>query len=728
MAVSRPTFHEAWYRVANLCPRLLSSVQVYKQYFRGQMWYVLENPSNNKFSRVSEESYQFIALLDGNRTVEDVWRLCDERLGDLAPTQGEIIQLLGQLYCSNILYVGLALDAESLFNRYRMRVRRQIQGFLTNLLFVRIPLIDPNNFLDRWLSVFGRVFTLPGFLLWLAVLFTGLYFVIGNLGELIYQSSDVLAPDNLILLYVCMVVIKISHEFGHAFACKRFGRINGSGGEVHVMGVMFLVFVPLPYVDASSAWAFRRKRYRAIVGMSGVMVELFAAAVAAIIWANTSTGIIHIIAYNIIFIASISTLIFNGNPLLRFDAYYVLSDLIEIPNLGNRSRSHLYCLVKKFCWGLKNTRSPAHTIGESIWFTFYGLASTAYRIFICVRILLFLNNRLPEELFLLVPIFAGTAIITWVIFPIGRFIRYLATSSELSRDRTRAIGTTLGTLASIILFIGIIKMPDYCRVEGVVEPVDLSVIYMETDGFINGYLPSEKAIDPNGPPLIEAFNERLKAEQKALIAERTALQTKQRIAEMREIAVAQMLGEQILALEERIERIKYELASLKLHAPRRGVWVSPDIEKAGGMYLSRGERIGYVADLDDVLIRATAKQKLAAQLIEQARKEVEIRVKGCPSGLVKGQLEEIFPAGLEVLPSQALGYAVGGSMPTTPRDPYGIRAAELFFELRIRPDKDSSVRLLAGQRVIVRLQTRSKPLAVQWWLSLRQLFQRRFRI
>jgi putative peptide zinc metalloprotease protein len=692
------------------------------------MWYVLENPSNNKFSRVSEESYQFIALLDGNRTVEDVWRLCDERLGDLAPTQGEIIQLLGQLYCSNILYVGLALDAESLFNRYRMRVRRQIQGFLTNLLFVRIPLIDPNNFLDRWLSVFGRVFTLPGFLLWLAVLFTGLYFVIGNLGELIYQSSDVLAPDNLILLYVCMVVIKISHEFGHAFACKRFGRINGSGGEVHVMGVMFLVFVPLPYVDASSAWAFRRKRYRAIVGMSGVMVELFAAAVAAIIWANTSTGIIHIIAYNIIFIASISTLIFNGNPLLRFDAYYVLSDLIEIPNLGNRSRSHLYCLVKKFCWGLKNTRSPAHTIGESIWFTFYGLASTAYRIFICVRILLFLNNRLPEELFLLVPIFAGTAIITWVIFPIGRFIRYLATSSELSRDRTRAIGTTLGTLASIILFIGIIKMPDYCRVEGVVEPVDLSVIYMETDGFINGYLPSEKAIDPNGPPLIEAFNERLKAEQKALIAERTALQTKQRIAEMREIAVAQMLGEQILALEERIERIKYELASLKLHAPRRGVWVSPDIEKAGGMYLSRGERIGYVADLDDVLIRATAKQKLAAQLIEQARKEVEIRVKGCPSGLVKGQLEEIFPAGLEVLPSQALGYAVGGSMPTTPRDPYGIRAAELFFELRIRPDKDSSVRLLAGQRVIVRLQTRSKPLAVQWWLSLRQLFQRRFRI
>jgi len=206
MTSSRPTFHEAWYRVAKMRPRLLSSVQAYKQCFRGQMWYVLENPSNNKFSRISEEAYQFVALLDGNRTVEDVWRLCDEQLGELAPTQGEVIQLLGQMYCSNILYAGLAPDVESLFNRYRMRVKRQIQGFLTNLLFVRIPLIDPNHFLERWVSVFGRLYTLLGFLLWLTVLLTGLYFVIGNLGELVYQSSDVLAPDNLILLYLCSFV------------------------------------------------------------------------------------------------------------------------------------------------------------------------------------------------------------------------------------------------------------------------------------------------------------------------------------------------------------------------------------------------------------------------------------------------------------------------------------------------------------------------------------------
>jgi len=728
MAVERPTFHEAWYRVAQLRPRLLSSIQVYRQYFRGQMWYVLENPSNNKFSRISEEAYQFVALLDGHRTVADVWHLCNEQLGDMAPTQGEIIQMLGQLYSSNLLYAELAPDTESLLNRYRTRIKRQIQGFLANLLFVRIPLLDPDYFLDRWVAVLGKLFTLSSLALWLVVLATGLYFILGNIGELIHQSADVLAPENLILLYLSMVVIKVFHEFGHAFACKKFGRLNGSGGQIHTMGVMFLVFMPLPYVDASSAWAFRKKWHRAIVGLSGVMVELFAAAVAAIVWANTSTGTIHIIAYNIIFVASISTLVFNGNPLLRFDAYYVLSDLLEIPNLSHRSRSYIYYLVKRYCWGLKKAQNPAHTAGEGIWFVCYGIASTAYRVFICIRILLFLNNRLPEELFILVPLLASAAIVTWVFVPLGRFVRFLTTSRELARTRLRAVGSTLGALALMLICIGIIELPDYCRVEGIVEPADLSVIHMEADGFVTDYLPSENAVQPGGEPLIKAVNVELEAEKKTLLAELAALQRRRRIAETREIAAAQMIDEQIQALEEKITRVNQELSSLQLNTPKSGIWVSPDIERVKGRHLVRGEQIGYVANWDNVLIRATASQKLAALLVEQAYRDLEFRVKGCPRKLVRGRLEKIFPAGHEVLPSQALGYAVGGSMPTLSRDPYGTKSAEMFFEVRIRPERDSSVRLLSGQRIIARIQVEPKPLVVQCWRSLRQLFQRRFRI
>jgi putative peptide zinc metalloprotease protein len=525
-----------------------------------------------------------------------------------------------------------------------------------------------------------------------------------------------------------MVIIKVCHEFGHAFACKRFGKLNGTSGQVHIMGVMFLVFVPLPYVDASSAWAFRKKWHRVIVGMSGVIVELAGAAIAAIIWANTSTGTLHIIAYNIIFVASISTLLFNGNPLLRFDAYYVLSDLVEIPNLSQRSKNYIYYLVKKYCWKLKNTLNPANSFGEVIWFVFYGIASTAYRIFICIRILLFLNNRLPETLFILVPLFAISAIIAWVLVPIGKFIHYIATSGELTRTRGRAVASTLGSLAFIIMCIGILKVPDRCRIEGIVEPVNLAIVHAQSDGFVTDFLPSDETVNPGEKPLIQAVNKELDAEKEGLLAELRSLQVKQRIAQMEEIAAVQILAEQIDALQEKIARVEFELSSLFLKPTLSGTWVSPDIAKTKGTYLHRGEQIGVVADLYEVRIRATAGQELAALLVEQACEQLEIRVKGRPDVLLTGKIETIFPAGLEVLPSEALGYAVGGSMSTVSQDPSGKKAAEKFFEIRIRPNPESSIHLLSGQRVIVRIQMPSKPLAAQWWRSARQLFQRRFHI
>ena len=804
MAVERPTFHEAWYRVADLHPRLSSGVRVYRQHFRGQMWYVLENPSNNKYSRISDEAYRFIGMLDGRRTVSEVWRICNEQLADRAPTQGEVIRLLGQLYSVNLLHADLPPDSESLFNRYRKRVGREVRGQLMNLLFIRIPLIDPDHFLERWVSVFGRLFNWFGLVLWSILMATGLYFVVGNIRELFRQSSDVLDPDNLILLYLSFVLIKIFHEFSHSFACKKFGQLNQSGGQVHTMGVMFLVFFPLPYMDASSAWAFRNRWHRAIVGMAGVMAELSAAAVAAIIWSSTSTGTLHIIAYNVIFVASVSTLLFNGNPLLRFDAYYVLSDLLEIPNLGQRSRNYLYYLVKRYCWGLRRAQNPAYTYGERVWFVFYGIASVAFRIFICIRILLFLNDRLPEELSILVPLFAFSAIVAWVFVPVGKFLQFLATGAELTRKRARAVGLTFGTFCLIAVCIGLIRVPDYWRVEGVVEPVRLAIVHAESDGFVVDFLPSESKVSfLDGPPLIRAVNPELEAEKKRAVAERSSLKVQRRIAEMQEIAAAQILDEQLEALSEKIARLEFELASLNLDPPLSGTWIAPDIEYSRGIYLKRGQSIGFVANLDDVIIRAIAGQNVPAMLVKQslfsvelefesdldnriiseelrqefeenqislsehvtvsverqgsawvitdnwneyfvrkeedrlnihieqkqALKQVEIRVKGQPKLLLTGEIEQIFQAGHELLPSEALGYAVGGSVPTVSQDPQGTKAAEMFFEIRIKPNADSSIRLLTGQRVIARIRMRrDKPLIKQWWLSARQLFQRRFHI
>ena len=725
MPVDRPTFSESWYRVSTLRPRLRSTVQVHRQHYRGQTWHVVQDPGSNQFFRLNVPGYHFVGMLDGKRTVAEVWRACNEELGDSAPTQGEVIRLLGQLYTSNLLHAELPPDAEGLFNRYRKRIKREIQGYLTNLLFIRIPLIDPDHFLNWWVGVFGKLFTWYGFVAWMVLLSAGFYAIAGRFDDLTRPVSGILDPEKLPLLYISMIFVKVIHEFGHAFACKRFGRITGTGGEVHIMGVMFLVFTPLPYVDASSAWAFRKKWHRVVVGMGGMLVELGIAAVAAIVWANTREGtVVHSICYNMMFIASVSTLLFNGNPLLRYDAYYILSDLIEIPNLSHRSKGYLYYLVRRYVWGVKRAQNPAHTGGEKVWFVFYGIASTAYRFFIVARILLFI----ADKLFMVGLILAVVAIVAWVLVPIGKFVRYLATSGELTRVRGRAVLTTLIFFGALIGAIGLIPAPDRFRIEGVVEPVELEIVHTRENGFVSKALPSGQLVGPDCPrPLIEGYNLDLSAERDALLARRRAMAARKRLEQSKEnIAAVQIYTRQVATLNKKIARVEEQLANLNLRPMQAsGVWVAPNIERAEGAYLKRGQTVGMVASLDRVRIRAVAEQDVpVGEFADKAH--VEIRVKGRPDDKLSGTIEKILPAGQEQLPSAALGYAVGGSIQTAQDDRRGTKSAERFFEIRVRPGNEC--RLRSGQRVIVRIDTPRKPLAKQWWRAILQLVQQRFQI
>ncbi len=728
MPVDRPTFNESWYRISGLRPRLRFTVQVHRQHFRGQMWHVLQDPASNQFFRLSTPAYHFVALLDGRRTVAEAWNISNQELGDSAPTQGEAIQLLGQLYTSNLLQAELPPDAESLFRRYHRRVTREVQSYLTNLLFIRIPLFDPDHFLDRWVRVLGCVFTKPGLAVLVGLLCTAFYCVAGRGAELVDRASGILSVANLPLLYVGLILVKVCHEFGHAFACKKFGQQEGKGGEVHVIGVMFLIFTPLPYVDASSAWAFRQKWRRVVVGTSGMMVELGVASIAAILWASAAQGTtLYALTYNMMFIASVSTILFNGNPLLRYDGYYILSDLLEIPNLAQRSKGYIYYLVRRYLWRVRRPQSTAHSIGERPWLAFYAVASTAYRVTVCFAILLFVMNK-----FFLVGVILGLmALSTWVFVPLGKFAHYLATHGELDRIRVRAVGSTLLFLVVIGAGVGLIPAPDHCRVEGVVVPARLAFVHAGADGFVTDiHRLSGENVSP-GISLLQAADPGLWARYGELLAQREELEARKGLADAEEEhAKVQMFSKQIAALDENIEGRARELRSLTLRAPVRGTWIAPDIENFRNRYFSHGEKVGMVASLDDLIIRATAGQNVAAALIEEIEvkkndrvRRVELRVKGRPDSELKGRIRKILPAGDDELPSAALGYAAGGSVQTAPTDRKGTRTTERFFEIRIVPE--TSTGLLCGQRVVVRAALPTKPLALQWWRGLLRLFQRR---
>lgn len=722
MSVDRPTFSESWYRVSALTPRLLGAVNVHRQHFRGVRWYVLQAPSDSRFFRVSDAAYHFIAMLDGRRSVSAVWQICMDRFGDAAPTQNEVIQLLCQLHAANLLQGNLAPDAEALFKRHQKRVWREVRSTVGNLFFVRIPLWDPDRFLDRWVVIVGNVFSAYGLALWVGILAAGLWSLGAHVDALAGKAAGVLSPDNLPLLYAAIVIVKLFHEMGHGFACKHFGRITGCGGEVHQMGVSFIFFTPLPYVDASSAWALRDKWHRIVIGASGMLAELAIAGLAAVLWVRTADGgTVNAIAYNIMLIASVSSLAFNGNPFLRYDAYYILLDVLEIPNLDSRSKLYFSYLVKRYLWGMDNAFDPSHTQGEKGWLVFYAIASTVCRVIILAAIAMVLMNMF----FSVGLVLAGVLVARWLFLPLARFIRYLATNRDLARHRERALLTSSLMAIVIVFAVGLVKFPDRCRVEGVVEPCDYTVVHMKTAGFIERVLDSGTRTGPEGSALMTATSPVLEAKQDRLRAEYRRLQVQRQVAQTKEAAAAQIVDENIVALEEQIKRTRKELMALSLRSPIAGIWVAPDAERLAAMYLDQGQRIGVVADLENMRIRAVASQRVASRLIEEVQPQVEIRVQGRPDMAFAGRIDKIIPAGQERLPSAALGYSAGGETRINLEDSTGRQAVEPFFEILVVPSLPEATTLRPGQTMVLRFGTSPKTLLVQAWRSLLQLFQRR---
>src|SRR5688572_14905390 len=447
MANLRPTFHESWYRVAELRARLRPSAQISRQYYRGERWYVVRDPAGNQYHRLSSAAYRFVGLLDGSRTVAEAWDLAGGMLADDAPTQPEVVQILSQLHAANLLESNITADAGVLLRRHKKLMQRRLQGRLMNVLFPRIPLWDLDSFLVRWMPLMKGLFLNPfGIFLWLGVIIAAVAVVAPKWDMLKTDAGNAMSPGNWPWLWATFVIIKLIHELGHAFTCRRFG------GEVHELGVMFLVFVPAPYVDASSAWSLPNKWQRILVGAGGMIFELFVAAICAFIWATTNPNTLtHQLAYNTMLIASVSTVIFNANPLLRYDGYYILSDWLEIPNLRQKSMEYSFGLIKRHVFRVKSP-IPLPPVGQRFWLFLYAVTSGVYRIFVGVMIILIVANEVP----VLGVLMAIGGVITWLVVPVVKTLNYLLLDPELHRKRPRAIAFTLAVAGAAVVLIGLI--------------------------------------------------------------------------------------------------------------------------------------------------------------------------------------------------------------------------------------------------------------------------------
>jgi putative peptide zinc metalloprotease protein len=713
-----PTFSESWHVIAHARLALRVQVSVHRQTYRGEKWFLLRHPYTNTFFRLRPAAYAFAARLSPERTVEQVWRLCLERDPDGAPGQTEVLQLLAQLHAADLIHAESPADAAALAERKEKRERRERTSWWLNLLFARFPLLNPDPFFRRALPFVGWLYSRIGAVLWFALVGFGLKTVIDHWDRLADQSQGVLAPDNLPWLYACLVGLALLHECGHGFACRRHG------GQVTTFGIILMIFTPLPYVDVSSSWAFRAKRQRLLVGAGGMLVELAIASVAAVVWANTGDGLVHTLAFNVMFLASVSTLLFNANPLLRFDGYYLLSDAVGIPNLFTRAQQQLRYLAEKHLLRTPRPRSPATTSGEARWLTIYGFASAAYRVFLLGTILLFVANHY----LLLGLIFAAVAFVTWLCVPIAKAIYFLATSPVLDRDRPGAIGRCAAALGVVLIPAVLVPLPASFTAPAVVESRGYRVVVAEAPGEFFAQVATSGQPVGSGDVLFELTNPLLDQDLRAARARRAEADARQRAALDEGGVNLRTIAQYAAAVDQQVARMSQEVAALRVAAPGPGVWHAAGLDQQTGRFFARGTPLGEILGPDGFEAVAVVSQRDASRLFSGDVRRVRARVSGAVWTPLETSTWAVVPGQRTQLPSAVLGWNAGGPVATDPADESGVAARDPFFEVRAPIVETQQVALRHGQTAKVHFRLPAQPLFTQVVRWIRQLVQERYQI
>jgi putative peptide zinc metalloprotease protein len=710
-------FSPSWHRVASLTPRLRSHARIYRHYYRGDLWYVLQDPASQRSHRLTPAANLIIGLMDGKRTVQELWEIAAECLGDDAPTQDEMIRLLSQLHGADALQCDVAPDTSELLQRYQRQKRGTLARKVMNPMALRIPLFDPDRFLAATVPLVRPLFGWVGALVWIAVVGTGAFLAGAHWPDLTQNLTDrVLAPKNLLLLGLVFPIVKAFHEFGHAYATKVWG------GEVHEMGIMFLVLMPIPYVDASAASAFREKRKRAIVGSGGMIVELFIAALALFVWLNIEPGVVRSLAYNVILIASVSTLLFNANPLLRFDGYYIFSDLIEIQNLGTRSTRYLGYLCQRYLFGLRELEVSPSTAGERRWFVGYGIAAFVYRMFVVAAIVLFVAGKF---------FFIGVLLAIWgvtvmVVAPLVRNVAKIFTSPAIRPKRTRAVVTTGALAAAIVATVTLVPVPSWTRAEGVVWVPGDMVVRARTAGFVERLLVPPGAAVRRGDLLIACRDRALTAKIKQLRGRLAELEARHRAEVQKDIVKAEIIREEMDVVSADLQQAERDASDLTIRSEADGVFVVPNAEDLPGQYVKKGQVLGYTLDLSTVTAKVVISQH-DIDLVRQHTTGVEVRMADHVAEVVPATVRHEVPAATDQLPSLILAQQGGGQIAIDPRERQRTKAFQKLFVLDIDFPAGAN-RVNVNGRVYVRFDHGREPLLRQWYRGLRQLFLTRFNV
>ncbi len=707
--MSGSLFSQHWFRVSELHPQLRSHVQLERHCYRSDIWYVVKDPISDRVHRVNSAAYHFVGRLDGRFSVQEIWDTCIAQLGDDAPTQDEVIELLSILGSAELIQSEASPDLKQLFNKKDQRHKALTRQRLNPLAF-KVALGNPTKILDIFAPLFG-IFLRPvmGFF-WLIAMAVTLLYVGSSWQELtIYAKMNLPKTSMLMLMWVAYPLAKALHELSHGLAVKVWG------GDVKEYGVTILALFPIPYVDASAASGFRSKWQRVCVSLIGLIVELTIAAAAFAFWSQASDGLFREFCFALMMTCAVSSLLVNGNPLVKFDAYYALADLLESPGLAQRSVALLKFIGKRSILGMKAEVKPAMASGEQPWLFAYGVSSSLYRVVTCSVMVVWLSSYS----FALAIIFSIWALMELAIKPVLSLVKFLFQRQNAIGNRSRAIAGVLCVSLALVGFIGWVPLPHATQSEGIVWAPEESRIRVQTDGFVAKVLGKDQATVAVGDPILQLQDPVLTADFARAQSRMDGLQAAFQLALSKGSSESVALQDDIDRVSQEIARLQERIDHLLVRAQVAGKLSIAHAADLPGSYFAKGTLVGHIINPSNTVVRAVLNQSDIG-LVRDRIEAVSVRLAEKDLGITAAQVVSQTPASTRELPSAALGEKGGGGFSTDPSDDKGLRLQAPVFVIDVQLQDLPLLRL--GGRAWVRFDHGSQPLALQWTRSIKQVF------
>lgn len=659
-------------RLGDVRASVRPNLEVSRHIFSGKPMYVVRDPVTAQSHRFSADDYQLFISIDQSRTLkESLQQLITQKRVNTEQSD-DFYRFVVHLHQMGLLTLPLS-DGTTLHNRHKQRVDAQKKGRLLKLLFLKVPLAKPDKWLDHTQHWFAPLFTLTAMWIWLGCLALCGVVLLMHWQEFVNPLGTMLTLSNLPILWVLLVSLKSFHELGHAYACKRFG------GTVPEIGAMIMMGTPCAYVDASSSWSFPNRWHRMVVALAGMYFESMLAMVALIVWLVTDTGQIHSAAQYAIVLSTVVTIGFNANPLMRYDGYFILSDLVNMPNLHRDAKAAAASFIKWVLFGLPIKVSASKTWIHVV-MTLFGLACMVYQVTVSLGIAALLILAVPTVGPLIAAFVSGLPVVRLL----QKWYLFITKSKELEPVRTRAIAVSCSLTAVIAIGIFVIPIPGTVQSLGIVHRFEEQSIRATVSGFlVSAPIPAQHRIGEN-EVLYRLENPELQVQRSDLEAQiqQLSIQVQSQLSD--DLRIAEQTHLQLESTKKQLEHLRSKLKQLDMTANFDGEFEYPNERPRQGKFVHQGEQLGSVCR-GPWVVRAKLTAEQWSSIQSQKEKPVSIQLVGSMDHVLTGRIIKEASAGSKKIEEVALTHTGGGNIAVSG----DMTASENFFDVIVEIDEAS---------------------------------------